>query len=307
MTAADENSTKDQENKSDSVDAETEGLISLEDLDKVINEQDPSFRSEIETIASQENAADLNIELIDLDRLLAEQEEQSLRSRAKRLMRKLKNFLMGLRTTAIYFLQNELPLLLKNGKEGVRGFFGWISEVLRQFGFKPLRFKLMVFGFAFLCLGTAAVLFLMLTKGIVPEQERLFVQSLDSISDRRWSYDPKTEQEPFYGSVRSAQNMMIVPKLVVNVKRSLNSGRNPMAAAELYIEGMSPDVVVEIKDRETEFRDRFMRMMEEFSYDELMAAQGKIRLQEALVREANQLATKGRIRRIYFKTIVLKP
>lgn len=197
MASSDESSTKDQKPQDVSVDAEAEGLISLDDLDKVISEQDPSFGLEVATIVSQENSADLNIEMIDLDRLLAEQEAKSFGSRLKRLLRKFKNFLTGLQTTAFYFLKDELPSLLKNGKNALGGFTGRVSEMLRQFGFKPRRFKLLVAAFVLLCGGTAFVLFLMLTKGIVPEQEQLFIQSLDSLAEQRWSYDPKTEQEPF--------------------------------------------------------------------------------------------------------------
>jgi flagellar basal body-associated protein FliL len=281
-------------------------LMSIEDLDQVLANEEPDFKSQIEEMSGEGASQDLNIELIDLDQLLAEQEARSFKFRIRRLNRKIRNFLTGLRTTAWHFLKDELPALLKAGVGQTKKGLGIMSEGLRQFGFKPMRFKLMVFGFIGIC-GLAAVGITYLAMKGLPEEENLFIQSLAEISQNSWEYDPKAEQEPLYDSVRAAQNIFEVPRLVVNLRPSINSGRNPMAAGALYVEGNSPDVVLELKDRETEFRDVFMRTIEEFSYDELDTMQGKQKLLERLAREANRLATKGRIRKVFFKTFIMKP
>ncbi|MBX3035094.1 MAG: flagellar basal body-associated FliL family protein [Bdellovibrionaceae bacterium] len=278
----------------------------LESLDEAIAAEDPEFKSGIDQMATDAAAGEAQIELLDLDQLLKEQEEKSLRSRLRRLMRKFRNFATGLRTTSWHFLKNVLPQLLKKVLGAVKAGLGVLQEGLRQFGFKPRAFKLKVLGFIVLCAVSVAVLLWVTKTALLTPQDRLFVQSLEEMAEEKGEFDPQ-RQENFYDSVRAAQNIVVTPKLVVNIRSSPSSGPNPMLAAELYVEGNSPDVIVEIKDREVEFRDGFMRTLEEFTYDEVASPEGKQRLLERLAREANRLVTKGRVRKLYFKTIILKP
>lgn len=306
---ADQGSTKDQETELGKAPAEADAadLISLDELDQVINEQDPGFKESVSSLAEANQASDLNIELIDLDQLLAEQEAKSFSSRMKRLVRKIRNFATGVKTSSLYFLKERLPSILKSLKGKAGQGKEQVSEGLRQFGFKPRRFKLLVLGFVVLCGGVGALLYIQLTRGLLPTQEPLFIQGLDQLATDRGQYHPQAPREPFYGSVRVAQNILSIEKMVVNVKPSASSSANPMAAMSLYLEGMSADAIVEIKDREPEFRDHFMRIIEEFDYDELVSAEGKIQLQERLLREANRHISNGRIRRVYFQNFVMKP
>lgn len=280
-------------------------LIALEDLDKVIAAEDPEFKERVDGISTDAASVDGSLELLDLDQLLAEQEAKSLRSRLKKLGRKGRNFIVGLRATAWDFLKNDLPVLLKTGLGKLKVGLASLGELLRQFGFKPRRFKLLVFAFAGISVAVTVAMFLLITRGI-PEEEPLFMRSLSEIADGGEEYDPQ-KQEIFYESVRAAQNVLVIPRLLVNLKRSPGSGPNPMAMGEIYVEGNSPDVVVEIKMRETEFRDLFMRTMEEFNADDLQTAVGKEKLLERFAREANRVVTKGRVRKVFFKTFVLKP
>lgn len=280
-----------------------EGLISLDDLDKVIAEQDPEFKEQVSGIGN--GALNGSLDLLDLDELLAEQEARSLKSRLKRLRQKARNFVVGLRATIWDFIKNDVPQLAKAGLTKTKAGVGVLGEMVRQFGFKPLRFKLFVFAFAGIATVVGIALYLLATRGL-PEEDRLFMQSVAEIADETLEYDPKN-QEIFYESVRAAQNVLVVPRLLVNLTHSAGSGPNPMAMAEIYVEGNSPDVVVEIKIRETEFRDLFMRTMEEFNADELQTAVGKQKLVERLAREANRVVTKGRVRKIFLKNFVVKP
>lgn len=280
-----------------------DGLISLDDLDKVIAEQDPEFKEQVSGIGS--GALNGSLDLLDLDELLAEQEARSLKSRLKRLRQKARNFVVGLRATLWDFVKNDVPQLAKAGLAKGKAGAGVVGEMVRQFGFKPLRFKLFVFAFAAIAVAAGVAIYLLATRGL-PEEDRLFMQSVAEIADETLEYDPK-DQEIFYESVRAAQNVLVVPRLLVNLTRSAGSGPNPMAMAEIYVEGNSPDVVVEIKIRETEFRDLFMRTMEEFNADELQTAVGKQKLVERLAREANRVVTKGRVRKIFMKNFVVKP
>lgn len=300
MSSGEQNPTKGQPLGTD----EAPDAATLEELEKVIAENAPEFS--VADISSAEAASDLNLELLDLDQLLSEQEARSIRSRLRRLRNHVRNFALGLWTTLSHFVKNEVPILAKKSLAQAKAGGAAAGATLKVFLGKPLRFKLYVLGFGALCLVVAVSLWILLTRTILSSEDRLFVQSMAELSDKQWEYE-EGEQEPFYDSGRAAQNILEITKLVVNIRRSSNSGPNPMMAGALYLEGNSPDVVVEIKDREVEFRDHFMRTVEEFTYDDLDTVQGKERLQDRLAREANRLTTKGRVRRVYFQAFVLKP
>jgi flagellar basal body-associated protein FliL len=312
VMASDGESTKDQAPKEDlgpvdSGEVVDPSLMSTDELDRLIAESDPEFKARVDEIGSAGAAADLNIELIDLDELLADQNARSLRSRLRHGWRKLRSFLVGLQASAWHWLREDLVHRLKDLGGWLKARMGEASEGLRQFGFKPLKYKLTVIGFLFFAVAVAAVLWVGLTRGLVPRSQPLFMRSLAEIATGAWEYDPVTEKEAFYDSFRTAQNIFVIQRLVVNLKPSTQSGSNPMAMAEVFVEGVSPDVIVEIKDREIEFKDALLRTMEDFSYDELISEGGKRHLADRLGREADRLATQGRVRRVYFRNLVLKP
>jgi flagellar basal body-associated protein FliL len=85
------------------------------------------------------------------------------------------------------------------------------------------------------------------------------------------------------------------------------SGETPMAAFEFFVEGLSSEVLVEMKDREGEMRDLFQRQIEEFSFEQLDTTEGKKLLLERLKKAVNNSLSQGRIRRIFIKNVVLKP
>lgn len=80
-----------------------------------------------------------------------------------------------------------------------------------------------------------------------------------------------------------------------------------MAAFEFYVEGTVSEVLVEIKDREYEVEDLFLRTIEEMTYDQLTTPEGKRVLCDRLRREVNKVLTTGFVRRIFIKTAILKP
>lgn len=80
-----------------------------------------------------------------------------------------------------------------------------------------------------------------------------------------------------------------------------------MGAFEFFVEGTVNDVIVEIKDREPEIEDLFLRTIEEMNYDQISSGEGKKKLCEILRHEVNKILTKGQVRRIFFKTAIVKP
>jgi flagellar basal body-associated protein FliL len=80
-----------------------------------------------------------------------------------------------------------------------------------------------------------------------------------------------------------------------------------MGAFEFYLEGEDSEVIVEVKDREVEIRDRMQRTLEEFTFDQAADADGKKMIVDKLKKEINQSLSTGKIRKIWFKTVVIKP
>ena len=120
------------------------------------------------------------------------------------------------------------------------------------------------------------------------------------------SYNPMTGTESFFDNGRLLKNIVVIKKMVANIKSSETSSKNPMLALELNIEGMNSEVVVEIKDREAEFKDLILRTIEDHNYDELNISIGKQNLSEQLLNVLNANLTRGQIRKVLYKSFILK-
>ena len=138
-------------------------------------------------------------------------------------------------------------------------------------------------------------------------QQKLFLTSFGEIGSDLKEFNPNSEVEAFYDNPRFAKNLVTISSMHVNLKPSENSGDNPMLAIEVTAEGLSADAIVEIKDREAEFKDMMLRLTEEKSYDELVEAEGKQLLCEQYRDALNSSLTRGQIRRVLLKSFVIKP
>ena len=286
-------------------------LISIEEMEALIAIKDPEFAQQMAAFTPEGGGQDQNIELMDLDQLMADESASSLRAKIRRFIKINRSrviiFTTVLNANLIFFLKEGLPDLFKSTKRGLARLSHNISEALRQFSFWPAKKKIATFGIIFGVLGTGAFIFFAATKPLLPQTNDLFILTLEDSADSVNTYDPATESEAFYDSSRASQNIIALQKIVVNIKRSSQSGPNPMGAFEFYIEGNSPDVMVEVKDREYEVKDLFQRNAEEMSFDQMESADGKQLLLEKLRREVNRILTKGRVRKVFFKTAILKP
>ena len=80
-----------------------------------------------------------------------------------------------------------------------------------------------------------------------------------------------------------------------------------MGRFEFYIEGANQEVAVEVKRREVEVLDLIQRVIEGYSFSDLNGTSGKQRLKEHIRQELNTLVTRGRIKKVFFKTITVQP
>jgi flagellar basal body-associated protein FliL len=299
-----------------------ESLLSIEDLDALLSEDEEFTRSLSQLGPNEEIMMGLDEDDFAIPQDFSEERDYWKKARGRRgriyrvfppifvfsfIWRTLRMKYGEFKVRALDFVINCGPNTLKLIKRVVHETRESISEAMRSFRyFKPLK-KLAVFGLIFLVIGSAFVVYRVSTKGLLPAPEELFIGSMEDWSQQKFSYSPETESEAFYESTHNTQNMISLTKMVVNLKRSAGSGPNPMAAFEFYVEGTAADVLVEIKDREGEVRDLFQRNMEDMNYDQVSSPEGKQLLTEKLRKEVNKILSKGKVRRVYIKTVLIKP
>lgn len=318
-----------EENKTsvfDSLPADAEEL-SPEQLEAALNESDPDFAKSLNEIESDLNSRDFDLEVLDLDRGEATVEEErwknatgwrhavyrvfpgivKVASAYRKFAIKFKLFYRSWLEQTKKFLKN-LPANIKAGIQIVSGYIGKKQTRFSNF-FSRLSIvqKITFVGLILLVFMSIGLIYVTLKKGILPEEKDLFLGSFDSVASESKEISKEDILEPFYDSTRAAQNMMQIQKMVVNIMSSSRSGENPMFAFDLFVEGLSPDVVIEIKDREVEFKDAIQRAAEVMTFDLLDTADGKKLLLEQIKKELNSRLTTGRVRHVYYKTFILKP
>ena len=137
--------------------------------------------------------------------------------------------------------------------------------------------------------------------------QNLFVNSFEKMGGPVTDFNPNNETEAFYDNSRFARNLVTLPSIFVNIKASENSGENPMMVFEVTIEGLSSDAIIEIKDRQVEFKDLISRLSEDKTYDNMISAPGKRQLAEQIQDLLNANLTRGQVRRVMFKNFITNP
>ncbi len=180
-----------------------------------------------------------------------------------------------------------------------------LSQQLKQVIDFRNNFKTVMF-FWFSVALVVALVYLFVQSRIWDKKIPLFMTSFAESGSPVEDYNPLTEVQFFFDNPRLAKNILQLKKMVVNLKPSSGSSENPMLAFEVRVEGLSKEVMIELKDREAEFVDRVLRVTEDFSYDELVEAAGKQKLSEKIVDVMNANLTKGQVRKVMFSTFFLK-
>ncbi len=219
---------------------------------------------------------------------------------ARGLLVRFKNF-------SYYLATDGRDSIIKNFKAQIVRLGGALQKQAASFKKLTLKEKLAGVGLLIFAIATSAFIFQSYKHGFIRNEDELFIPSLSAVADEAIEYDPETEMEPFYDNLRSTQNLFLMPKMVVNLRRGATSGRNPMVALELFVEGMAPEVIIEMKDREAMLRDALQREIEDFSFEQLDTSDGKNELRDKIKNKINTLLIRGTVRKVLIKTIILKP
>jgi flagellar basal body-associated protein FliL len=321
------------ENDSEDAGKESVGLeleLSDEDIDAALTEADPEFLNQINQVSKDKDLSLPSIEISDEDQALNDEKDlwasssrfgravfrlypgvARLSLRLKRFKFKMVAFVQDRKVR----LKNFLYFLVTTGKEklkeGLRHRLTMTKEKLSKassnYKYMPLKGKATVIGLFLLAIGTAAFIYLSFTRGFFQGRNDLFVTSLENVADQAYSIKADDAREPFYDNLRFGNHLLLIQKMVVNLKKSAKSTATPMGAFEFYVEGTNEDVLVEIKDREVELRDLMYRTLEDFSFDQADSSEGKEQIADKLRKELNLTLTQGKVRRVWFKTAIVKP
>jgi flagellar basal body-associated protein FliL len=303
--------------------------VSLENLDAMILSEDPAFAKDLEEVNALPVDGSVDLEVVDLGVTDIEgtlspnpadnpwRHPIGLRKFLVAVMPFLPGFwdwrfrqksrLRFAQIQAKNYVKHLGPNLLKAMKHFFIALGGFFKGRIAAFGHLSRGLKLVAVVLFLASALTVVFIYRSYTHGVLPENQELIMASLEEWSGASYKYDAETEMDSFYDSPRTIQNIMSLPKMIVNIKPSQSSGTNPMAAMEFFLEGLSPEANVEVKDRESEIRDLFQRTMEDMTFDELDSPEGKQLLTEHLRQNLNNVLSKGKIRRVYIKEAVIKP
>jgi flagellar basal body-associated protein FliL len=295
--------------------------IPLEDIDKILEAEDPEFAKDIAEVRAVEAAKDVEIEATvvgDADALPTEAglDEKPLKGFAK-IKSKIKTALSALKLRVKNRLVTAGQDLIVFAKTRPKEFLFWsigAAKRLAKSGLVPLAAiralsvpRKIAFAVLVAIAGLSAWVLLHNFKGVwLPQIHEPILRSFEEDAEFVGTYDPKQEGESFYSAFPQEIHEYLFPRMKVNLKAAKDSP-NPMGAFEVIVQLDSKDTAVEVHDREVEFFDALQRVFEEETAGDLETTLGKDRLKSRIKRELNQRLTQGWVKDVNYKTFILKP
>lgn len=285
------------------------------DITNLLAAEDPAFASLMSDLQKQgaQSSTEVDIDPLDLESIGKEKPPGRLRTFFGWLLRPIDKtmgeghtfrsriaslpglILSGLRTFLLLIKSLMVSILRK------------IRETLERFRDLPGRAKLILI-VAIGC-GVFAVFILKFTlasRRAFFGFGNPFLHSFAERADATFTFDDRDPIEDFADPLFHPEHVVMMDKFIINLRR-VRPDENPMGLFEFYIEASNQDSAVEIKDREGEMRDVIARAIEQTTYKDLVSVEGKEKLKVMLRQALNTILTRGQVRRVYFKSVVLKP
>lgn len=300
--------------------------INLEDIEALLEAEDPEFSQSMNEVRSVEVDKTVEIEASTYDDITDEDDPQGQiesddMSRWTRW-----------RLRVISFLGDRYRVLRARLKEGAKSWalnsLVWLKTKPKEYGLYTLALskqllKWMVFPFrtfaqatwpkrlAYLVFLTMASVFVAVLLGNLrgiwlPLFYEPVLSSFADVAERKIQISADDPQESFYSAFPQQRHEFLFRKFKVNLHRTPENPL-PMGAFELIVELDSKDTAIEVRDREIELFDLLQRVFEEENVKELATELGKSRVKSRLKRELNQHLTQGWAKDVNFKTFILKP
>lgn len=310
--------------------ASQEKEIEVEDIDLFLDQQDPHFKLALDSIGQDTELRAVDVETDDAAQAYYEELEKWKNSSG--LPKLIFRFFPAAPRVSLYikilffktkrsFVANWIrfknwshDFVLRTAKRTSAGLKNqserWsqnLKKSLRDYKFMSWKLKAQLYLTILLGCGGLVGVYLVYKGELIPSDHELFIATMEDVATGAYHYNPTVDQEYFYDNIRSVPNLFLIPKIVTNIKPSNQSGPTPMMAVEFFAEGFTPEVIIEMKDREAALRDLSQRTIEDFTFDELESQAGKQKMIIVLIRELNRILTTGQIKAIRIKTLILKP
>ncbi|MES2769043.1 MAG: flagellar basal body-associated FliL family protein [Bdellovibrionota bacterium] len=134
-----------------------------------------------------------------------------------------------------------------------------------------------------------------------------YLSTFESVADQKFNYASDSKVIRYSNDLLLPQHVVLINKIVVNVKPGKLSTANPMIAFDLYVRTDTSEASVEIKEREKQIQDHLQRFCEGLNYDQLQTEDGKQTWKNRMKRELNLVLNNGKVKDIFFKTLLIKP
>lgn len=284
------------------------------DVDALLAVEDPGFAeslNELKVHAGEKG--EIDIESLDAAQALKEAEElKTLKGKFKYIFRKIFGairatfaFLMKLPKVGLPLLKSGAKTALLKSKAGAIFVAGRAKSWLQTFMALPSKSKIALA--LAVALGGLAVFTLKWSLGgrVSVALGPKFLNSFADIADAKFSYSEHEPFEEFTDPLFHPEHVVGMDRVIVNLRTREGEG-TPMGYFAFYFEATNQESAVELRDREHEVRDVVSRSLEQMSYAELSTVPGKEKLKVILRKNLNSLLSRGQVRRVYFKSFVLK-
>lgn len=286
------------------------------DPDSILAEALPQLEKEMKQIQSDFIGLNAEIESLDLD--VYREEKVNSKTLKERWLNFKKNFKAKARelTLKVYFhvkyfiiwLVLEVPKKIFKAIKYLAQSFQKLTSIFSKWSGKR---KILFITSVIALITTLFVYIKMIKSDFLLRENSTFYGSMEELAENSFSYDLNVKQEPFYNSPRVKVYSFQMKPVIVNLKRKAESegvsNDNPMAYFEFIFEGNSGDVVVELKERESEFVDVVSRVIETKSYEELETLDGKVAMKEDIRKEINKKINSGIIKKVEIRNFFIKP
>jgi flagellar basal body-associated protein FliL len=287
-------------------------------LDALLFSQDPKFKEKINELRTLEVKGEIEVDMFDSGALESLEikrdkvsppspEEQKIKLPLKDQIRSHINSMLTALTRSLDTENLNFSAIVGKILAFFRDRILKAVALITQFRTLPFKTKVSVIGLFSLTVMLAFMVKMIMEGDFLPSFEMRLIPTVAANADQSWNYDEKEPVDDFFSSIRHPEHIVLLERLVVNVKSSEGSGPNPMGFFEFYIEASTEDAAIEINDRKAEVKDAMQRTIEGITYDELVTPAGKNKLKLILRKNINSVLTKGRVRKLFFKSVVIKP
>ncbi len=295
--------------------------FSLEDLDRMLEVEDPGFKASLESIQTDRNTTDTSIESLDVEVDGASEDVTDkkgpkvqiifgkITAPIKRLngwfhLRRISyaNQAKIMARQTFHFIRHDLPDLIRYVVAHIKTAVAWVRAWTNRFINLPTGKKILLMGSGLSSFLALFFLLKALSGQWLPIWRSPLIHSLAEKSKKTFSVK-KEDMIPFFDAFPEVEFHLLLSKMIVNLTPS-PSIPNPMGAFEFYLGLDSNETAIEIKDREKEVIDITQRTLEEFAYEEVNSPVGLTRIKARIRDNINHILNQGRVQKVYVKTLI---